>query len=295
MKRRLVAVLAAATLAAAASLGASTMAAAEEPPGSAYVAIGDSEAAGTGNLPYVDRDCLRSARAYQSLLAGMLGTEVVSAACAGDNTGEVAMQALGLAQQGSLGPATQLVTITAGVNNIDWQGVLSACSTTGSPQACQVALGDAQAAAATIPAGIAQVIGTVRMAAPAALIVVTGYPMLFGDVTGSCSVGAFQGTPVKFTAMQTATINDGVAGVNNAVILGIGLYQSQFAAQNGFPDPGVQYLDVAGYFDGHGLCDTGERWISGLVSGKATGDRGFHPNAAGQRAYADVIAAALMP
>jgi len=47
-----------------------------------------------------------------------------------------------------------------------------------------------------------------------------------------------------------------------------------------------------GGFAVHGLCDTGDRWVSGLISPNAkTTDRGFHPNAAGQRAYADIIAA----
>ena len=43
-------------------------------------------------------------------------------------------------------------------------------------------------------------------------------------------------------------------------------------------------------FATHGLCDTGDRWISGLVRG-SPGDRGFHPNAAGQQAFAATIAA----
>ena len=64
--------------------------------------------------------------------------------------------------------------------------------------------------------------------------------------------------------------------------------------------PGAAYVDVnlvppgvAG-FDGHGLCDTGDRWVSGLFPASAQPrDRGFHPNAAGQAAYANIIATAL--
>lgn len=279
MQRRAVA------LAAILALGLSVLsvapAASAAEPGAAYVAIGDSEAAGTGNLPYVDQSCLRSKKSYPMLIGAMVGG-VASSACAGATTQDVIAT-----QLGDLGSATQLVTLTAGVNNLDWQGVLAACSSAGDPAACAAAMNAAGVALQGVPLGIAQVIGAVRMLAPNAMIVVTGYPMLFGDVTGACSVGAYQGTPVKFTAAQAAGVNLGLSQVNSAVQAGIAGYQAATG------DPGVVYVDVTAGFDGHGLCDTGERWISGLVSGQATSDRGFHPNAAGQQAYAAIVGSAL--
>ena len=293
MKRRILAALAALAVGATALFGTSSAALAVEPTGSPYVAIGDSEAAGTGNMPYLDAGCLRSKKAYPELLGAALGTPVVSAACAGDDTAEVTAQATTLAGMGSLGPATQLVTITAGVNNIDWQSVLIACSSTGTPAACEAAKLDAAEAAAGIPVAIAELIGLVRNLAPAAQIVVTGYPLLFGMVSGTCHVGSSGGAPVAFTAQQTAEINAGVAGVNTAVSGGVDLYQAVFTATFGMPDPLVDFVDVSPAFEGHRLCDTGDRWIIGLSSGKGTADRGFHPNTAGQQAYAWAIAGAL--
>lgn len=293
MKRRILAALAALALSATALFGAATAANADEAGGAAYVALGDSEAAGTGNLPYADPSCLGSKKAYPMLLGATLGVTAVSAACAGATTSDTATQAYTLAGMGSLGDATQLVTITAGVNNLDWQGVLTACSSAGTAAACQAAMDAAAAAAAGVPLGIAQLVGQVRTLAPHARIVVTGYPLLFGAVADSCSVGAYQGTPVKFTAQQAGAANAGLAGVNGAIQSGVALYQSAFAAAYGGPDPAAGYLDVTAAFAGHALCDTGDRWISGLVSGKATRDRAFHPNAAGQQAYAMTIAAAL--
>lgn len=254
---------------------------AAEPAGAVYVALGDSEAAGTGNLPYADTDCLRSQRSYPMLLGGMTGG-VASSACAGASTQDVLAT-----QLGDLGPATQLVTLTAGVNNLDWQGVLAACSSAGTDAACLAAMGAAGAALQGVPLGIAQVVMAVRTLAPTAMIVVTGYPMLFGDAVSSCSVGAFHGAPVTFTGQQAAGVNAGLGQVNAAVQAGVAGYQAQTG------DPGVTFVDVTAGFDGHGLCDTGDRWISGLVSGKATSDRGFHPNAAGQQAYAAIISAAI--
>src|SRR3954453_20114578 len=98
MKRRIIAALAALGIGIA-PLAAATPAAAEKPAGAAYVALGDSVAAGTGNLPYVqtaslphvDLTCphsdgttkpaLRSMNsAYPTILAKWLDTPVVSTA-----------------------------------------------------------------------------------------------------------------------------------------------------------------------------------------------------------------------
>lgn len=255
---------------------------AEVPPGgAAYVAIGDSEAAGTGNQPYVDRDCLRSAKAYPELLAAGFDS-FASSACSGAST-----QAVMATQLGDLGPATQLVTITAGINNLDWQGLLVACSADGDPQACAAAQQAAAVAIPGLPSEIGMLVGAVRTHAPNAQILVTGYPMLFGEVTGSCSVGAYHGTPVRFTADQTQQVNVGISAVNFVIAFGVSGYQQQTG------DPGVSFVDVAPAFDGHGLCDSGDRWISGLVNGPVMFPRSFHPNTPGQQAYASAVAAAI--
>ncbi|MBO0980905.1 SGNH/GDSL hydrolase family protein [Microbacterium sp. SD291] len=280
MKRRLISVLAALTLGAAALGGAAPAIAADDPGGAPYVALGDSQAAGTGNLPYADLECLRSKKAYPSLLAAMSWMPVASSACAGATTDLVVSE-----QLGDLGPATTLVTLTAGINNVGWQDALAACSSGGSPALCSAALAAAQGAITGIPVSIGQTVGAIRSLAPNALIVVTGYPLLFGAVADSCSVGH----SLKFSALQAAMINAGMAGVNTAVLTGVEGYVGLTG------DPGVRFVDIAQGFAGHGLCDTGDRWISGLVSGAPTMDRAFHPNAAGQQAYATIIAGALAP
>lgn len=295
MKRRVVALLGVLALGVSV-LGVAPAASADGHLGAAYVALGDSEAAGTGNLPYADSECLRSKKSYPMILASMAGMPVASSACSGATTQDVMGDPMmgDPGQLGDLGPMTQLVTITAGINNLDWQSVLAACSSAGSEAACAAAKFTAGMAGLAIPGDVGTMLGAVRMAAPSAKIVVTGYPMLFGDVMTSCSVGAYQGTPVKFSAQQAAEANAGIAGVNGAIQAGIGLYQQGYMAQSGgMPDANMHWVDVAPGFDGHSLCDTSDRWVSGLVSGKANSDRGFHANAPGQQAYAQIIATAL--
>lgn len=255
---------------------------ASSPAGAAYVAIGDSVAAGTGNQPYVDRDCLRSAKAYPMLVGAALGTGVASNACAGASAMEVATL-----QLDALGTATQLVTVTAGINDLDWQGALVACAEGMGNPACQSALGNAGLAINDMVNRVDPLVSAVRTAAPNAFILLTGYPMLFGEDTGPCSIGAFQGTPITVSADVTSYANFAMASLNYQIGYGLGLYVARTGDQR------VGFVDVATAFDGHSLCDTGDRWVSGLVNGPVMANRSLHPNAAGQRAYATAVLAAI--
>ncbi|MET4097936.1 lysophospholipase L1-like esterase [Agrococcus sp. UYP10] len=282
MQRRSIAILAAMVVGASALAVATPASAADPPDGAVYVALGDSEAAGTGNLPYVDSDCLRSRRAYPAQLGSMLGTGVASNACAGATTRDVITT-----QLGDLGFGTRLVTITAGVNNLAWQRVLLECRAGGDPLACGQAKADAFAAIAALPTDIAQMLAAVRSQAPNAQILVTGYPLLFGDLaSGVCRAGTYRGTHVVFSAADTQFVNAGIGLVNAAILGGLVGYMSATG------DEGVSYVDVTATFDGHGLCDSSSPWISRVISGTATVDRGFHIDSRGMRAYADALAAA---
>jgi lysophospholipase L1-like esterase len=296
MKRRIIAALAATGLAVTMGVAVAPASQASVAWGEPYVAIGDSVAAGTGNLPYVDEACLRSEKAYPNVLAGMAGGDVVSAACTGSPTGTVLEQAQDLIASGVIGPATQIVTITAGVNDLPWTLVLGACSNQGSPEACQQLISAAPGAGAGIVTGIATILGTVRLVAPTAQIVVTGYPYPFGEFSGMCSVGAYApGTPLKFSAGGASVINDAVDGLNLAVQGGIAQYQLGYIGATGQPDAAMHWVDVTDDFMGHGFCDTGERWFGGMIPTGPVVDRGFHPNVAGQQGYAAAIYGELMP
>lgn len=298
MRRRLLTtILTVTALSVTALVGAAPASASVLPPGVPYVAIGDSVASGNGLMPYYDASCLRSKKAYPTVLAGLMGGTVESAACSGNNTTQIAAQASALAQQGKLGWATQLVTITAGVNDLPWILVLGACSNLGSLEQCQGAmglLGNPAGPAAGIPAGLATAIGVVRAAAPTALIRVTGYPYLFGAFNGKCSIGAAgPGTPMKFERAQADMLDDlGVTGLNAAVYAGMWTYLRAYHDATGTVDNRIEYVDLTAAFATHGLCDSSDRWVSGLVNGQPK-DRGFHPNAAGQQAIAATIAATL--
>lgn len=290
MKRQALAALAALTLCATALLGTSSAAIAAEPDGAPYVAVGDSIAAGTGNLPYTDASCLRSKKAYPDLLGASLGAPPVTVACSGADTADVLQQIGALQAVGALGADTQLVTVTSGANSTGWQAALAVCAG-GDPVACQQAIA-AIADVSFLSEETFAVLTAIRAAAPNAVIAITGYPRLFGSSGGTCTLGAYQGAPAKVTAQQAALANSVVDAINFAIAQGIQGYQFAYAQTHGGMLDAVVPVDVTGTFAGHALCDSGDRWIAGLSSGKKS-DGAFHPNAAGQQAYAGAIAAAL--
>ncbi len=209
MKRRIIAVLAAAALAVTFGAGVSP-AAADEPDGAAYVAIGDSVASGNGLLPYYDPGCLRSDKAYPSVLAAALGGQVVSAACSGASTSVVAAQAAGLAATGVLGGDTESGDDHRGRERpaVD-PGAGSAAAIWASPRPLP---GRARRRRAGPRRWGPRAASPRRSASsgptrPSALIVVTGYPELFGSFSGTCSVGAAgPGTPMKFEQPQAGML-----------------------------------------------------------------------------------------
>ncbi|SFR98527.1 GDSL-like Lipase/Acylhydrolase family protein [Agrococcus baldri] len=288
MRRRTLAILTALAASGLLAAGIAPATAADDPPdGAAYVALGDSIAAGTGNLPYVDTDCMQSRKAYPQLFARAFGIDVASSACSGATTADVLTE-----QLSHLGSDTQLVTITAGINNLGWTTLLQECAQDESSLACQAATGGAFAALAALPDDIGLMVATVRQHAPNAHIAVTGYPMLFGQVATPCSIGAFERTPVKVTAAQAQFINVAVMQVNGAIAAGLAGYALEYSQMTGI-DANVSFVPLTGTFAGHGLCDTGDRWISGFVNGAPVAARSLHPNSAGQRAIAELLVEAL--
>ncbi|WP_307104940.1 SGNH/GDSL hydrolase family protein [Arthrobacter globiformis] len=244
-----------------------------------YVALGDSYAAGQGAGPYVDA-CLRSDHSYPALLDAARKISLTgSAACSGATTGTVRAE-----QIPSLSKKVDLVTVTAGGNDLDSIGALVICSQDTGP-ACPAAL--AQRAAvlqqalnspATSPffQDLLAMLADVKAKAPRADIYVTGYPLLFEPGSGPAA------DPVNGLTQQL-----------NAVIA-----NAARAADGGRSK--VHYVDVSRAFAGHGIGSP-QPWIVGLpplctataTCGTSSADI-FHPTADGYaEGYAASIRAAL--
>jgi lysophospholipase L1-like esterase len=240
-----------------------------------YVALGDSYAAGIGAPPYVTSPagCLQSNKGYPALLdpKGRIDLQV-NATCPGATTTEVAVE-----QVPKLTSSVELVTLTVGGNDLGFAALAGACLG-GTQEQCQAAI---QAALALLPTScegdselgnrLTYLYAAVAAAAPNALIVVTGYPRLFEPVPPNLAIK---------TQINAATtlLNCAIA---NAV---------KAQADDGV---NIVYVDVTDAFEGHGIGALDDPFINAPVPGQPLSREDFHPNAAGYRAYAKAISAAI--
>jgi lysophospholipase L1-like esterase len=234
-----------------------------------YVALGDSYAAGTaaGSFP----NCPHSPNGYPALLDSEKRIHLrANETCSGASTDEVADTQLSALNRG-----TRLVTLTVGGADLDVSGVATACIT-GTLEECLMKIAEARALLPAQPGGpsvlgsrLASLFAEVADAAPKSRIVATGYPLLFAPPA--------PGTPnadiINAINLATVLLNDAIK-------------QAVEATQATGVD--IVYVDVTVAFARHGIGGPLVPFINPPGSAEA-----FHPNAAGYRAYADAIFAAL--
>ena len=236
-----------------------------------YIALGDSYAAGQGAGPYLD-DCYRSESAYSELADASKAVHLVTnAACSGKTTEQV----VGTQLQ-KLNKSTELVTITAGGNDLGFGTIVTKCVTAMFDPAaagdCDKASSDAAAliGSGELARDVAAMIQSVKAAAPNAKVVVTGYPYLYDPVAPG------QTDPASLFIYRATALADGL----NASI-------AAAAAASG-----ATYVDVRAAFAGHGVNSAArDPWINLDLSNPASPDN-FHPNASGYQAYLAALNAA---
>jgi lysophospholipase L1-like esterase len=232
-----------------------------------YVALGDSYAAGVGAGPYVDTACSRSDNAYAELADALKTVKVATnVACSGKTTQEVVST-----QLGPLDRKTNLVTITAGGNNLGFGTITGSCLTaisdatnvvaaqmcTDSVTTAYVLIGDGKG---SLYGDVKDMIQKVQVEAPNAKIVVTGYPYLFDPLT------SLPTDPMSAFIAQAKDLADGL----------------NLSIANAAADTGADYVDVTTVFAGHGaLAAPADRWINFVGDPDAL----LHPNAKGYEAY----------
>jgi hypothetical protein len=129
-------------------------------------------------------------------------------------------------------------------------------------------------------------------------LVVTGYPLLFGDVfrsqklgQPSCTINTLGTGITDIYRSDTQWLNTVGTRLNQTIQKEV-LKAQAWAATNR-PDVTIRFAPVSPAFDGHRLCDTKTPWISGLVfSGSITDlqfDGSIHPTPDGHAAIAAFI------
>ncbi len=240
-----------------------------------YAALGDSVAAGYGlpagsDTTAADVQCGRSSDGYPHLVASALDMPLTNATCAGATAGDlVTRQFRGgtLVAPAQLDTAfaagtPELITITAGANDLHWTDFIKACYTT-----------DCTASAYTNAANTARFIMKIKLNAALAdiylrsggtppQVVVTGY---YNPFSAACASQQSAITPAEI-----AWFSSQVQALNRAL---------RQTANNYFY---TTYVPVD--FSGHDICSS-DSWIQGPTAAQP-----FHPTATGQAMIAkDVL------
>src|SRR5829696_3855076 len=228
-----------------------------------YVALGDSYAAGQGGGSYLNT-CLESPNGYPYVLDPKRRIDLqANVACTGASTSTVLST-----QLSALNEDTDLVTLTVGAADLNLSALLAACTAV-PPDGCEDAIRVALGQLPTLAANLTSLYISVADAAPNALIVVTGYPYLFEILPGDPS------------ADLKAQINDAIKLLNTTI-------QQAVAAADQAPDVSIIYVDVTEEFAGHGIGSE-----EPFINSESDPIGAYHPNAAGYRAYAKAIFAAV--
>ncbi|WP_206507622.1 SGNH/GDSL hydrolase family protein [Streptomyces chrestomyceticus] len=233
--------------------GASAAVSAPRPKATDYVALGDSYSSGVGAGSYDSGSgsCKRSTRAYPALWAAAhKPASYHFTACSGARTGDVVAN-----QLAPLNSGTDLVSITIGGNDAGFADTMTTCALQGET-ACLNRVATARAyVKQTLPGKLDQVYDAIDGKAPAARVVVLGYPRFYK--LGSCSVG--------LSEKSRAAINAAADDINAVT--------AKRAADHGFT-----FADVNTTFAGHEICSSAP-WLHSVT---LPVENSYHPTANGQ-------------
>ena len=250
-----------------------------------YVALGSSYAAGPCIDPVIDRAAGRSGRNYPHLLAQAVGAELTDVTRGGATTATI----LGTRQRrlartyppqiGAVRPDTDLVTVTAGGNDLGYIGAVLGTAVRNrlldsrlarpltrrvSRSSLPIMPSGDQLGAAT--RGLANIVAEVHRRAPRAHIVLVDYLPLFDDVLPAYETAFIHAEQV----LQLRRFGEALSDVFTTA-----------AARSG-----ADVLSADAYAHGHGVGSS-DPWVRGLSLRQLGGS--FHPTAAGMRAVADTL------
>lgn len=247
------------------------------PPAAGYAALGDSVAAGiglptTGSPAGNDSRCKRSTSAYAYTVASSMNLPLVHVACSGAKAGDM------FSYQGVSGPniepqlrtafangKPQLITITAGANDVRWNEFLRTCYSTNCATRTSTAIADAYLAALQIKLYAMFLDIERRSQGSPPTVVMTGY---YNPLSPSCAALQTNVTAAEITWLtgMTDALNQTIQNVT---------------AQHSY----ARFAPVD--FTGRDICSA-EPWVQGISAAAP-----FHPTVEGQQAIALSVLSSL--
>jgi lysophospholipase L1-like esterase len=245
----------------------------------AYIALGDSVAAGLGlptwpDATSQDKTCGRSPESYAFEVGRQLNRPHVLYACSGASSGDLFTRQwisnsnpdIQLNQAFSQGTPA-VMSITVGANDLGWRSMIQRCYSSTCGDTLQTSLVDARLALMEHNLNTAMDQIQQRSAGRPPVVVLTGY---YNPISTQCATVL----PDRITSQEISWVTDGVNKLNQRLQTVANRYGS-FA----------RYAAVD--FSGHDLC-SGNSWVQSLNDPAP-----IHPTSAGQQAIARSVVAAV--
>jgi lysophospholipase L1-like esterase len=239
-------------------------------PGSGYVALGSSFAAGPGLEPVADESCFRSAQNYPAQVADALDLALTDVSCTGASIADMPVQVE------SVSGDTRLVTVTLGGNDVGYAAALDqyGCTDIGLCRTAAVDPAAIEEQLTTVAGQLADALATVRERAPEARIALVGYPRIVPSGGEACP-------DMPLTTEHAAFAADVGERLDAAL-------------RDAASTAGAHFVDVYAASSERGVCEPDEPWVGGLPPGTApSGTFAFHPTPEGARAMAELVVAAV--
>jgi lysophospholipase L1-like esterase len=243
------------------------------PPGSQYVSMGSSYAAGFGIQPQEPGAgaCGRSLLDYPHLVAAKMHLQLDDVSCGGAVIADALRETQGAnpPQIEAVNSHTRLVTMTIGGNDVGYIATAIAC---GQPHStCTAAASPAQIDAAfqALPNALTRLIQAVRTKAPAATIVLVTYPRLVPPT--ACPALHYSQAATRLVGSMGSRLEQVFVNVAKT--------------------DHVRLADPYVLGATHGPCATdASQWVAGLV---ASNGFEYHPTVAGHHEMAQLVEQAL--
>jgi lysophospholipase L1-like esterase len=230
-----------------------------------YTALGDSYSSGVGTRSFYNdgTECKRSPLAYPAKVAADKKLTLTFAACSGAKTSDVLSK-----QLGSLNSSTAYVTISIGGNDAGFSNVISECALPW-PWTCWGGIEKAETYMRnTLPGLLDNVYNQIHAKAPAAEVIVVGYPRLFNGVECNGLARISKGEQERLN--QAADVMAGVISARTNA-------------------HAFKFVDPRTAFSSHEICSSSE-WLNGLSNPVS---ESYHPNVSGQQDYTNEVEAKL--
>jgi GDSL-like lipase/acylhydrolase family protein len=218
-----------------------------------YVALGDSYSSGVG-APGQVGTCSRSPNGYPGQWVSRNAPKsFTDLTCGGAVTGDVRST-----QAPAIPSGTDLISITIGGNDAGFAPTVLTCQFASDATCAATVQAAIDDISTTLPAKLDATYAAIKAKAPAAKVVVLGYPLLFDTASSTCGL-------TGMSLAKRRALNSG-AGVLDDLI------RDRVAAA------GLTWSDVRDEFAGHGIC-AASAWLNGLTVIPA--QNSFHPTRTG--------------